>query len=71
MAKRAAKPKRVVLGEGHPWFSGKSGYTNVQLTKEPVASSILMRGGEQLVELRFKNIGNWNRVRLVLEVLDD
>jgi hypothetical protein len=68
------KSRRVVLGEGHPWFSttpGHGPYDTVQLTRERVAESILLRGGEKLVPLKFKNLGNWARVRLVMEVIDD
>jgi hypothetical protein len=63
------KPKRILLGEGHPWFSGDH-FDCVQLTVEPVPESILLRGkNRKTVPLAFRNIGNWNRVRLVLEVL--
>ena len=67
------KPKRIVLGEGHPWYFStvKGGsYDAVQLTGEPVAASILLRGGEKTVPLKYSGTGNWNRVRLVLEVLE-
>ncbi|MDZ4250405.1 MAG: hypothetical protein U0990_09980 [Candidatus Nanopelagicales bacterium] len=66
--------KRVVLGVGYPWFSSLSNtvhyYDSVQLTARPVAASILLRGGEQTVSLHQKGVGNWNKVRLVLEVLE-
>lgn len=55
---KAKKPRRVVLGVGHPWFS----LTTVALTKAPVHESILLR-------LSWKNLGNWNKIRLVAEVL--
>ena len=68
------KVRRVVLGTGHPWFhsSGSAGnsYDSVQLTAEKVANSILLRGGEKTVSFQFSDVGNWNKVRLVLEVLD-
>jgi hypothetical protein len=65
------KPKRVVLGEGHPWFSefDRTGYTAIQLTVDPVAASILLRGGEKNVNLKTGGLGNWNRIRLVAEIL--
>lgn len=73
MATKKRKVKRVVLGEGHPWYftsTPRSGfYDSVQLTQKPVASSILFRGGETLVPLDWGGTGNWNRVRLVLEIL--
>jgi hypothetical protein len=68
------KPRRVVLGEGHPWFSttrGHGTFDTVQLTVDRVAESILLRGGEKLVPFKCGGVGNWNRVRLVLEVLAD
>lgn len=67
------KPKRVVLGEGHPWYSSSvrgGTYDNVQLTTKPVNVSILLRGNELTVPLKFDGTGNWNRVRLVLEILE-
>lgn len=67
------KVKRVVLGVGHPWFAyharGEGGYDTVYLTAQPIATSILCRGGEKIVGLDIKDVGNWNKVRLVLEVL--
>ena len=69
MATKKRKVKRVVLGEGHPWYftsTPRGGfYDSVLLTQEPVAS----RGGETLVPLDWGGTGNWNRVRLVLEIL--
>lgn len=69
---RAKKPKRIVLGAGHPWYSGRidGGFSTVQLTRKPVPQSILLRGGEELVPLKHGGTGNWNKVRLVLEVLE-
>jgi len=63
--------RRVVLGTGHPWFSTRDGgeYTTVTLTRHPVAQSILLREFDW-VPIKFSDIGNWNRVRLVIEVLD-
>ena len=67
------KPKRVVLGTGHPWFfnrhKGGLMYTAVELTTKPVQESILLRGGEEHVDLAIHDVGNWNKCRLVLEIL--
>ena len=65
------KIKRVVLGTGHPWYSSSKGgiYDRVELTTKPVAESILLRGGEETVPLELGDTGNWNKVRLVLEIL--
>lgn len=66
------KPRRVVIGVGHPWYSrspGSKDYDRIQLTVLPVAPSILLRGGEKTVVLSPKNTGNWNKVRLIMEVL--
>lgn len=66
------KPKRVVLATGYPWFFDANGdhvYNAIKLTASPVANSILLRGGEKLVPIPSKGFGNWNKVRLVLEVL--
>lgn len=64
--------RRVVLGEGHPWFfsSDKRHTDSVYLTEKPVASFILARGGETTVGIDWDDLGNWNRVRLVIEVLE-
>lgn len=71
--KKAKKVRRVVLGVGHPWFfvsqRGNVGYDTIYLTTAPVAQNILARGGEKLVPFKFSDVGNWNKVRLVLEVL--
>ena len=65
--------RRIVLGKGHPWFFSSATSPNqmdcIQLTQKPVAQSILLRGGEKTVPLQWKNLGNWNRVRLVIEVI--
>lgn len=68
------KPKRIVLGTGYPWYSTTEtkgcGYTKLQMTKTPVPESILLRQGkEELVNFEIQGTGNWNKVRLVLEVL--
>lgn len=75
MATKRKKVKRVVLGVGHPWYSRSIGagygFTILQLTKTPVPQSILARGGrEELVEFDIKGTGNYNKVRLVLEILE-
>lgn len=66
------KVRRIVLGVGHPWYSNwkANGYTQLQLTKDRVQEFILFRGGEPLVPFKIKNTGNYNKVRLVLEVLE-
>ena len=71
--KKAKKVRRVVLAVGHPWFGvtqkGRVAYDTVSLTAKPVAASILMRGGEETVPFKFSDVGNWNKCRLVLEVI--
>ena len=60
---KAKKPRRVVLGVGHPWFhlSPTYGRTHVSLSA---------RQGEMSdVLLSFGDLGNHNRIRLVAEVL--
>lgn len=57
------KPRRVVLGTGHPWFERTGGqWLKVQLFKHP---------GQWLpaVPIDFDDLGNWDRIRLVAEVL--
>jgi hypothetical protein len=67
------KPRRVVLGVGYPWFSvdraGRIAYDSVKLTTKPVCNSILFRGKVETVGFKFRDVGNWNKVRLVLEIL--
>ena len=71
--KKPKKIRRVVLGVGHPWFyvsqKGRASYDTMNLTTAPVAQSILLRGYEETVPFKFSDVGNWNKVRLVLEVL--
>lgn len=58
------KVRRVVLGVGNPWFSHKHSsieFDCVYLT--PGA------GAAGSIPLKFRNVGNWNKVRLVLEIL--
>ena len=69
------EPKRIVLGVGYPWYSTTptkgNGFTKLQMTKTPVPQSILLRQGkEELVEFDPQGTGNYNKVRLVLEVLE-
>lgn len=66
------KVKRIVLGEGHPWYSSalRGGlYDTVQLTNMPVSQAIIAREYACFVPLNYGDSGNWNRVRLVLEVI--
>lgn len=63
MNKPQKKIRRIVLGVGHPWFfssyCGEMG--SVGLTKE-------FNSGQKNLRLP-KNVGNWNKVRLVMEVI--
>ena len=68
------KPKRVVLGVGYPWYSRKApqghGYTLLELTKTQVPESILFRTGrEERVQFKIGETGNYNKVRLIMEIL--
>ena len=59
-AKPKKKPRRVVLGVGHPWFSGR--LTIIQLLE-----------GDRFycspLELSISDLGAYNKIRLVAEVL--
>jgi len=71
--RKPKKPRRVVLGVGHPWFDrfkdhSGCGWRSVSLTKTAVSASILLRAFDW-AEIDTKGLGNWNRVRLVAEVL--
>lgn len=55
------KPRRVVLGVGHPWFYA----CGTQLVLRTKNSSW---DGEAKM-LRFGDLGGYNRIRLVAEVL--
>lgn len=75
MKKKAKKVKRVILGVGYPWYSTTAtkgtGYTVLQMTETQVPQSILFRTGkEELVEFDVRGTGNYNKCRLVLEVLE-
>jgi hypothetical protein len=64
MAKPKKKARRVILGVGHPWFFAREGVQYDAVT--------LFEGHGQAgspVYLKFRNVGNWNKVRLVLEIL--
>lgn len=56
--------RRVVLGEGHPWFffqvNGKA-LTAVGLTTEHQVP--------EWVKIDTRGLGNWNRIRLIAELL--
>ncbi len=74
MKKPKNKVKRIVLGVGHPWYSreikGSEGwsYDHVSLTPEPIVSSLVVSVWKT-VPLNTGGTGNWNKVRLVLEIL--
>jgi len=64
-----AKPKRVVLGVGHPWFyvmpSGEG-------MKGQRCAMLLTREHQVFTDcpvIDNKGLGNWNKIRLVAEVL--
>ena len=62
-AKPKKKPRRVVLGVGHPWFNRSlSQWTSVSLTKASAPPF-------DWVGLQFGDLGNYNKIRLVAEVL--
>lgn len=58
---KAKKPRRVVLGVGHPWFLNPTihGRTHICMSSKP--------NGDADVGLTFRDLGNWNRIRLVAE----
>lgn len=64
----SAVKRRVVLGEGHPWYTNhhnlRPGMTEIALTGGTTVTA------EDFVSLSYDGTGNWNRVRLVLEVLE-
>lgn len=63
--------KRVVLGEGHPWFFVGPHGADLRLYKEPLAESILFRKHDpkNVQMINPAGLGNWNRIRLVAEIL--
>ena len=62
--KKAKKVRRIVLAVGHPWFFRKAEdiYFDAVYLTEGV-------GTGTSVPFKFKNVGNWNKCRLVLEVI--
>ena len=62
--KRTKKPRRVVLGVGHPWFFARQGI---------VYDALMLFAGHNeagsTVPFKYRDVGNWNKVRLVLEIL--
>jgi len=65
---RKAK-KRIVLGQGHPWFSNlneRDEFTKVYLTTKPMTKENALDG---LTRVGLPNVFSAYRCRLVLEVL--
>ena len=62
------KPRRVVLGVGHPWF-----FAGVTIAgRDQAIGMYLMPGHHVFSDLKAidpKGLGNWNKIRLVAEVL--
>lgn len=71
MKKGKRSKKRIVMGEGYPWYfvhrPGEGWPSGVKLYK---TSERGCAEPMELVTLKYGNTGNWNRVRLVLEVLE-
>lgn len=63
---KAKKPRRVVLGVGHPWFFAK-------LASGVDARAMFLTREHQVFTdcpmIDPKGLGNWNKIRLVAEVL--
>jgi hypothetical protein len=70
--KKASKPKRklrrVVFGVGHPWFYAKvkigGDYETVGMFLTPAHNVFT-----DLEAIDSRGLGNWNKIRLVAEVL--
>ena len=64
LAKRKKKVRRIVLAVGHPWFytAWAGTFDRVAITKERNGHAIRLRVPA--------GIGNWNKVRLVLEIVE-
>lgn len=68
--KKAKKVKRVVLGVGHPWFD-RFGERYPHCTAIGLTPRRVPVGASEIVPLKGSGrYGNWNKVRLVLEVLE-
>ena len=66
--KPAKKVRRVVLGTGHPWFL----FSQRMGARQGVRTVVCLgarEGFSEDVRLNFGNLGNWNKIRLVAEVL--
>jgi len=67
--KPAKKVRRVVLGIGHPWFFAKLAASGV----EPKGCAMFLTSGHNVFTrcptIDPKGLGNWNKIRLVAEVL--
>ena len=59
------KARRIVLGVGHPWFFEGTDLHVLRLYKQPKQPGVFHEG----VTLNTGSCGNWNKVRLVIEVL--
>ncbi len=64
MKAKAKKPRRVVLGVGHPWFKLVDGADFVGLTR-----GFAIEAGWDWKPLKWGDLYNGNKIRLVAEVL--
>lgn len=69
MKKQKKVKKRFVMGEGYPWYFMAGGvsrglYDALTLYKKPLNEK------SERIPLFWSDTGNWNRVRIVCEVLE-
>lgn len=55
--------RRIVLGVGHPWFH--------HYKEDVMFDAISITDGDAgpTIPLKYRGVGGWNKVRLVLEIL--
>ncbi len=71
MKPKPRKARRVVLGVGHPWFYAKIQGNAV----EPNGTAMFLTRAQNVFTgcppIDSKGLGNWNKIRLVAEVLKE
>lgn len=68
------KIARVVLGVGYPWYYGQGpggSYSEIRLYKKKLHESLLFRTHDtkNLAGISPSGTGNWNKIRLVAEII--
>lgn len=65
MKRKPKKVRRIILGTGYPWFFTQDGKST------PYDSmSLYSESRKTAVPLKIKDLGNFNKIRLIAEVIE-